>query len=187
MIITFLNRKGGTGKTTVGLLLGAVLLREAGRAVYLRDLDDQRSASWFIENHEDYARLGQTEAPTYTLIDTPGILHGAGVTNAILDANGIVIVTTPSPADLDATTQTVAKLRELGALEKARLLFNRVDNRTKLSRGLGDFAEATGVPALTNSMTYRACYQQATFEGWKALTPDAREELLKLALEIVSM
>jgi hypothetical protein len=46
-------------------------------------------------------------------------------------------------------------------------------------------AERIGLPAFKNTLRRRQAYQHAVLMGWKSLGGDAREELFKVALEIV--
>ena len=66
MIISFINGKGGAGKTTTAILV-AMALREAGHAAAVRDLDPQQTATrWLADNPE----LLDPAAPIQ-LLDTP--------------------------------------------------------------------------------------------------------------------
>jgi len=66
MIMAFLNQKGGVGKTTIALQLGAALAR-AGQRVLVVDLDPQASATGIVYEHGGESEL--------TLADT-NLAHG---------------------------------------------------------------------------------------------------------------
>ena len=98
-----------------------------------------------------------------------------------------MIVCSPSPADLWASKDTAAAIRpHLGHKTRLRLLFNGVSAHTVLSRELPHLAKRIGVEALATTISRRQCYQHAALLGWKALDHDAREELFKAALEVVT-
>jgi len=57
IIVTFINRKGGVGKTTIAVNLGGYLAKSLERKVLLIDLDAQASASSWLMTQDRY--LGQ--------------------------------------------------------------------------------------------------------------------------------
>src|SRR5688572_26310817 len=65
--IALINQKGGVGKTTSSVNLGAALAR-AGRRVVLIDLDPQANLSMHLD-----VQLGSGDASTYSVLlgDTP--------------------------------------------------------------------------------------------------------------------
>jgi hypothetical protein len=78
-------------------------------------------------------------------------------------------------------------LEREGVKKKARVLFNQVQAGTILARELEDMAERIGLPALKSRLHRRQAYQHAVLLGWKSLPGDAREEILKAALEITAL
>lgn len=190
MIITLCNGKGGSGKTTLSVLLGSALV-EAGHKVALLDTDPQHTATRWIEEmseggdtnglelakaQEDYGAL---------FIDTAPRLETAEVRDSIRRADVVVLVTSPSPADLFTSRDTAQLIHNEGAKDRAFVLFNQVQPGTILARDLADLAERIGLPAFKNTLRRRQAYQHAVLLGWKSLGNEAREELFKVALEIV--
>ena len=186
MTITVCNGKGGSGKTTVSILLAAALA-EAGHDVAVLDADPQRTATRWIKEADQAIQLAdRSKSHSITIIDTPPRLESAVVIDALKRSDVIVLVTSPSPADLFTSRDTADLIRRVGASGKSRVLFNQVQPGTILSRDVDDMAERIGLPALKCRLQRRQAYQHAVLMGWKSLPQDAREEVLKTALEIVA-
>lgn len=186
MNITLCNGKGGTGKTTLSVLL-AQALAEAGRSVALLDLDPQGTALNWLNECESlkvakYDRGSEYDA---VFIDTPPRLDT--LHKALASCNIAVLVSSPSPADLWTTRDTAEAIKgHMPDGSRLRILFNGVRNNTLLSRNLHDLAKRIGVKALQTTISRRQCYQHAALLGWQALDLAAKEELFKAALEIVT-
>jgi len=186
--IVFCNGKGGTGKTTMAVLL-AHALAEAGKRVAVLDLDPQATATNWLRECESgkVAKYDQRQASDYdaVFIDTPPRLDA--LAPALATCSVAVLVCSPSPADLWTTRDTAAAIRDkLPKSSRLRLLFNGVLSHTVLARELPDLAKRIGVKALTSTISRRQCYQHSAVLGWRALDHDAREELFKTALELIT-
>ena len=182
MTISFVNGKGGAGKTTTAILV-AMALREAGHAAAVKDLDPQQTASRWLSGSPD---LLDARAPIQ-LLDTPPRLDSATVSNAIRNSDAVIIVSRPSPCDLFTSQDTANLVEKLKATEKAHLLFTNVREKTILARGLDQTAKEIGIPMLKVHLQLRESYQHAVLAGWKALTQEAREEVGRVALAIVTV
>ncbi len=186
MTVTVCNGKGGSGKTTVSILIAAALA-EAGHDVAVLDTDPQQTATQWIADTGELT-LAQNGKPCGTLvIDTPPRLDSQEVTSAIKRGDVIIVVSSPSPADLFTSRSTAARIAELGASARSRILFNNVQPKTVLSRELADTAELIGLQRLKSQIQRRQAYQHAVVLGWKSLPVEAREEIFKVALEITSI
>lgn len=184
MIITLCNGKGGSGKTTLSVLLAAALV-EAGHHVALLDTDPQHTATRWIEEIGGVELAVPGTEYGALFIDTAPRLETKEVSDAIRRADVVVLVTSPSPADLFTSRDTAALIHREGAAARARVLFNQVQPGTILARDLDDMAERIGLPAFKNILRRRQAYQHAVLMGWKSLGSEAREEMFKVALEIV--
>jgi chromosome partitioning protein len=182
--ITICNGKGGSGKTTATILLGLALV-EAGHQAKVLDIDPQNTASRWIA--DGALPLGSEEASATVLIDTPPRLDNPDLKASIQNSDIIIVVSSPSPADLFTSQDTAQLIRKLKAASKARLLFNQVQEGTILSRGLEETARRIGLQPLKSVLTRRQCYQHAVLLGWNALPAKAKEEIFKVALEVVSL
>ncbi len=113
-IVAFMNQKGGVGKTTTAVNVGAVLAAEFGRRVLLVDLDPQGSMSDHlgidtdaIEGTSAYEVLVDRLDPRLAIRR----VHGLEALPANLDLSGVEI-------ELAAADDRNTRLRE--ALEKVR-------------------------------------------------------------------
>jgi chromosome partitioning protein len=141
-IVAVANQKGGVGKTTVTMQLGAVLSRRF--RVLVVDVDRQQSTVWWADNVRDLlpfdfagnqnpnllARLRELRVQyDYVLVDTPGNLEDTPVLETVLDAADYVVVPlTPEPLAVEPTMRTISRLIEPRHLPYAVLL-NRIDGR----------------------------------------------------------
>ncbi|MBV9678187.1 MAG: ParA family protein [Acidobacteriaceae bacterium] len=185
MIVTFCNGKGGTGKTTLSVLLG-LALKEAGHGVAIYDIDPQKTATRWVQEVGGI-ELGDVDKAPVTIVDTPPRLDSPQTLAALRKADLIVLVTSPSPADLFTSRDTAALLKREGLINRAHLLYNQVEQGTILSRDLSQMAQKIGMPSLSNHLQRRQAYQHAVLLGWKSLGAKAREEALRVALEIVAL
>jgi chromosome partitioning protein len=186
MVITVCNGKGGAGKTTLSILLGCALA-DAGRRVAFLDRDPQQTASRWIQETKPAIVLAEPGVVyDAIIIDTPPRLDTAPLLESLAQSDKVLLVSSPSPADLWTSQDTARIVRAHYLKDKAALLFNQVQRHTLLARELGPLAERIGLPALQHNVARRQCYQHALLLGWKALDGAAREEILQVALEIVT-
>ena len=188
MKIAFSNGKGGTAKTTSCVLL-ALALSSIGRSVVVRDLDPQKTATKWLEGSEfpeDRLLLVDKPDADYILIDTPPRLDSAAFQKGVNGADVIVIPTSPSPADLDTTQETVTLLTDMGLVDRARILYTNVQANTQLASQLEARASDIGIPAFKSRIPRRQVYQHSLLIGWKRMPASVREEVLSAALEITT-
>ena len=187
MTITLCNQKGGAGKTTITMLL-ALALANAGKRVGIVDLDKQETATKWTrslgEENIEIVRPGEN----YDVIfyDTPPNL-GDTLKAALAESELAVIVSSPSPADLWSTKDTLEFIQDASVSPKLALLFNKVEKNRRLSEDLERVAEMVGVSALKNHIPYYSAYQHAVLMGWKALQTKDKEAVLNVALEILTL
>jgi chromosome partitioning protein len=171
-IVAVANQKGGVGKTTIAMQLGATLSRRF--RVLVVDVDRQRSTVWWAENVRDrlpfdfagsqtpqvLARIGELTADyDYVIVDTPGSLEDTPVLEAVLDAATFVLVPlTPEALAIEPTMRTISQLIEPRHIPHSVLL-NRIDPRIRSQldtwRGLLD--TTFGIPRFqTRLRQYKA-------------------------------
>lgn len=191
MIITLCNQKGGAGKTTLTLLL-AMALEEAGRKVAIIDRDPQQTSTRAI-GHLNSQKLSTIEICSktgnhdVTFIDTAPRLDKP-LAEALSVSDRVILVSSPSPADLWSTQQTrdyVNAHRKTSS--NAAVLFNSVVLGSSIARDLAALAAHIGLPALKNFAVRRQAYQYAILQGWEALKSSQRDEIKNVALEIATL
>ena len=187
MKIALCNGKGGTGKTTLTVLL-AHALAAAGKIVAVLDRDPQATATQWLQTLDSTPVSLYEPGQEYEaiFIDTPPAMQSAQLAAAIAEADVVIAVSSPSPADLWTTRDTVAVINQhISSVGKARILFNKVQKNTVLSRNLPDLAKRIGLKPLRTTISRKQCYQHSALFGWQALPANAREELFRAAIEIV--
>ena len=191
MNITVLAKKGGVGKSTVSVLLYEAL-KQAGKTVSIRDWDAQGTSSKALRSivkNDAAASNGSRPAPGADIViyDTPPNLEHTATATAVRAADIILVVTSPSPADIWEAEDAATFVRSRNSGSQVRLLFNKVRRLTVLGRLVEESAKEVSVPALAKMISARECYQHAIAQGWKALDSAAREEVLQLTVSVLAL
>ena len=62
-----------------------------------------------------------------------------------------------------------------------------VKKRTRLGKLINKTVDLLELPALTNTVGYRECFQHALGHGWSVLDESARREILHLTIEVSAL
>ena len=180
MILSYVNQKGGVGKTTLSLCTAFELSKKS--KVLLIDADPQGSIiAWSDVREEPLPKNLSTASMAkktihrdlknlkrgynYVIIDTPPRL--TDITRSAIMASGIVVVPcTPSPYDVWATKETLDLIREAQIYhKKLRTVFavNRKILNTVLSREVKDAIRSLGddFMVLKSELTHRMIFAEA--------------------------
>jgi len=182
-IISVVNEKGGTGKSTIATNL-ATALHRSGKKVVLVDADPQGTVrDWRDASPEganlppvigiDRSQILQTSLQTlaandFVVIDGPAKANEMAA--AIIRFSDVaLIVIQPSGADLWASAATVKLVRskiDVGGQINAAFLVNRVSGVSNLSKLVkaGDWNEY-GVDQLDSTIGNRVAFAQALTDG----------------------
>lgn len=185
MTITLLAKKGGVGKSTVCLLLHEAF-KKAGKSVAVQDWDAQGTSNKAL-GFIDGQRAEASTAYDILLFDTPPSLEHPATAAAVRSADLAIVVTSPAPADLWEAEEAVRFVQKKKPEAAVRVLFNKVKKNTILGRLVDESAKQVGADVIPIQLSSRECYQHAIGQGWKALDANAREEVLQLAVSLLSL
>lgn len=172
------NSKGGSGKTTLATNL-AGYFASRGQRVVLSDLDRQQSSLGWLQRRsktlprihgiDGRSRRSDDPGAEWTVIDSPAGLHGEKLTEAIKQADWVIVPMQPSVFDISATDDFLDALREEKAIRKERafvaMVGTRVNIRARSLNTLNAFLRDTGFPVLTclrNAQIYVQAAEQGT-------------------------
>jgi chromosome partitioning protein len=177
-VFAVVNRKGGTGKSTLATHLAAYL-GSLGHEVMLGDVDRQQSSrlwlglrpesrpfihGWTIDDR-NFAR--PPAGVKHVVLDTPGGFQGVGLMKVALYADAILVPATPSLFDRRAAADCIKELRGFPRLAtgKCRLasVGMRIDGRTRNAQLLEAWAGEQGIEHLgtiKEAQIYARCLEQ---------------------------
>jgi len=205
MIISILNLKGGSGKSTIATNLAVALAAQEER-VLLIDTDKQgTSEKWKAQRPENTPKvtvISLTEPDAirkqikeleenYNVVVMDGAPKIDLISAVSISFSDIVIIpVTPSPNDLWSTENIVERVKDAQTINpsiKAYFLINRDNPRTLLSKDMGDALTALELPILKTKINNRISYPDSAVQGLSVLEwtdPKAKEEINNLVDEI---
>ncbi len=159
-VIAVINRKGGSGKSTMATHLAAWLANQ-GLAVMLGDVDRQQSTrTWLKRRPPQLAPIaGWTvdhkntlKAPagvTHVVLDTPGGMHGFELAKVVMSADTVLMPVCNSLFDRESAGACLQELRTLPRIASGRcrvgVIGMRLDARTKGAQTLREWAATHAV------------------------------------------
>ncbi|MBN2033015.1 MAG: ParA family protein [Deltaproteobacteria bacterium] len=204
MIISLVNQKGGVGKTTLALNIGAGLTRKNLRVQFI-DTDPQGNAvQWqAIEDNVAFkimhlpraiARedVASARADNILLvIDTPPAI--GEITLSVLMLSDLAIIpVAPSILDIWSTRSTISLVAEVKKVNpglKEKLLVSRKIPRTRLGRNGREAIEALETEVFDSEVSQRIAYVESMIAGVSvfqhAPNSDASKEMESLCEEII--
>lgn len=181
--ITYCTQKGGAGKTTLTMFT-SIILSELGYKVGIVDLDEQQSASHWLNmlqqrGHEGIELKQPGEHYDFVFYDTPGSL-GPKLLSALRQSDHALLVVNPSSLDYWSTERTIQFLHNNRIKAPVKLVFNMTDSRTEMTRQIGTMVKRFGVETMPVLVPDRQGYKKAVHKGMRAMTYSDRIALNKL-------
>lgn len=168
------NPKGGSGKTTLATNL-AGYFASLGQQVLLSDLDRQQSSTYWLQRRpinfpsiEIYnAKSKSSHSADWIISDSPGGFRDEKLSDAVKQADCVIVPIQPSAFDIGATQDFLELLIEEKAVRKQKtfvaLVGMRVNSRTNSTAKLMEFMDQTNFPVLTalrNAQVYITAAEQ---------------------------
>lgn len=180
MIISFVNQKGGVGKTTTAINLAASLKRRNKELLFI-DADPQGSATrWHavesnnafeVMHHPDPINKEDIEALSqdydYVVIDAPPAI--SEITKSILDVSELSIIPL-SPSSLDiwsckGTLEMIEESRPQNPDMDVKLLINRKIPGTRLGREARASLDIFDMDVMDSELCQRVAFIEAMTSG----------------------
>lgn len=204
MIISFLNQKGGVGKTTLAVHF-AMGLSLQNHKVLLVDADPQGSAMDWAGSREDdspFPVIGlpkpalHKEVPKhagnydYIIIDGPPRVNELA-RSAIMASDLVLIPVQPSPYDVWAAKEIIDLLGEASSFKeklKAVFVINRKIVNTAIGRDVTDSLSEYPIPVLNSHICQRVGFAESAAQGLTVLEIEpegiASQEIKSLISEV---
>lgn len=204
-------QKGGVGKTTITVNLGAIVndvLRGSGDSpVLVVGTDPQRSMDWwagrvgkhipfdYAEAHEEkqLSNLRNVTSYEHVFVDTPGSLEKEHILRSVLEqADDAIVPITPEPLSFVPVDTTITKL-----IQPLDLPYKVVINLWDPRDGKADLEDTQALvekkdwPSANTVVRRYKVHTRAAAEGLvctqyqkNRVAMEAREDILRLALEL---
>jgi len=183
-IISFINLKGGSGKSTSAMCLAAHWFKD-GKAVALVDADPAGTIMRWIATGEDLSNLNAVAPAPEAVFDQIKVLLSEGCHRVIVDTPGfrsqatdvviqhsdlVLIPMRPSPVDFQVAVDTVELIDEIAAMEaswtgQVRFLLNQTIRGSVIARHMRAQMESSGYRPLSVELPSRVVYGEAALAG----------------------
>lgn len=205
IVISLLNPKGGSGKTTIATNLASSFHRQ-GKRVLLVDSDPQGSArDWHAVRDDNPITLVALDRPNnlknlanvtqnYDLVLVDGAAKLEDMIAAAIKVSDIVLIPVqPSPYDIWAASDLVdlitTRQEVMEGKPKAAFIISRAVTNTKLGGEVSTAVREYGLPVFQSGTIQRQVYPRTASEGFTVFDADnkqAIDEINAIASEIVA-
>ncbi len=205
MIVSILNQKGGSGKTTLAVNLTRYFSKNSGGRVLLVDSDPQGSArTWHEKSDGEILNVVALDRPTltkdvlrlkddYEWIFIDGVPQVSNMTIAAIKCSDIVLIPVqPSPYDIWATCDTIRFVKDYrencGGKPKAAFVVSRKIVNTNLGKEIAAELRKHDLPVFENGTCQRVAYAESAAVGLTVLdiqtATEAKHEIEAIAKEV---
>ncbi|EGI0196861.1 AAA family ATPase [Salmonella enterica] len=202
-IISFLNGKGGVGKTTISVSV-AWCLTLMGFKVALCDTDPQGSVSnWYngdvcpfdvysaSDEKEIYNLRKSLNSYDYVVIDGAATISAISAA-AVMVSDVVLIPVTASPLDFAACSGVLAVIGAREALKPvtARFIQSKRVTNARMNETLKESVRGTGIELTRASVANRQSYVRTLLDGGSVFTGNdnqAKAEIQLLTKEIIAL
>lgn len=205
-VISVLNQKGGSGKTTIATHLSRAF-QLAGHDVLLIDSDPQGSArDWAAVRDDQPVPVVGIDRPTIErdiravshkdLLVIDGAPQAADLAISAIKASHLILIPVqPSPYDIWATSDLVDLVKQRIEMTDGRLkaafVVSRAIKNTKVGAEIREALEGYGLPVLTARVTQSVAYPSTAAIGTTVLDAEgnsnAAQEIRALAHEVLDL
>lgn len=205
MIISLVQAKGGTGKSTIATHLSVELMKREYSVIVI-DSDQRKALMSFSEvasergikvpsviSVGDNLRkvvLDISERYDVTIIDTAGKAD-KNMVGALIVSDLAIIPCQPSPFDiwtLNDTVEIIDNVKEFNDDLQAWIIINKKNSNTTLGREIRDALKETELPVFSTTIGQREDYKKSILAGYGVTDysagPQALSEIRSLATEI---
>src|ERR1044072_773547 len=185
-IISVVNQKGGSGKTTLSMQLAGALARR-GNKVLVVDADPQGTATRWAASADDEkpfpaSVVGLSAASTkvhrevkkfvddyqYVIIDCPPAADSPVPHSALLIADLALLPVTPPPLDMWAAVgirEVIGNVGDINEDLRSRLVINQLQPNTTLAKEAMEVLPEFGIDLCKTYMHQRQVYRQSAVFG----------------------
>jgi chromosome partitioning protein len=200
MIISFLQQKGGAGKSMLSINV-ACALKELGKSVLLIDADPQATArTWHSQNDGTKLEVIGLDRPTIEkdlrqfkdrydiiIIDSPGKLEDM-IVKIIILSDVVFIPVQPAGFDIWATSPLVELIKQrrqiTNGIPKVAFITNRKIVGTNIGKEVSGVLTDFELPVFESGACQRICYIQSSSIGETVLEKTSNFDTFTAAVEI---
>ena len=180
MIVSFLNQKGGVGKTTLAIN-AAGFYSNQGKSILLIDADPQGTTTRWAElrasidfpvvhlSRNNMSGEIVTLSSNYERVVIDGPPRAESLSRAVIIASDLVVLPIePSGASdwaSQVTIQQIQEAREYKSELKATFMISRAISRTVMGNAIREHVADAGIPILESTVVNRVAFAEALTMG----------------------